>query len=240
MSISKEALEYLVELGYEEDALVETDKGLFSKMPLTRVKLPKVETLHVSTLNSVVDFIEENVDDYHGEWLIQVVNHKEVRLLTPINEGERDVILRAEAILPESIPYGRFIDTENFNIALQSRFADKGDRALLLKFTGLIRDDAVKVTGDDGVSQKTTIKTGVATVGEAVVPNPVILAPYRTFPEIEQVESKFIFRMQEGPSASLFEADGGAWINETMERIREYLVDRLTSSEPIVNWHIIS
>ena len=72
-----------------------------------------------------------------------------------------------------------------------------------------------------------TIKTGIASVGEAEVPNPVTLAPYRTFPEIEQVESKFIFRMKEGPLAAIFEADGGAWKNEAMKRIKEYLVENL-------------
>lgn len=75
--------------------------------------------------------------------------------------------------------------------------------------------------------KKVTIKTGVASVAEAQVPNPVTLAPYRTFPEIEQVESKFIFRMKEGPRAAIFEADGGAWKNETMFLIKEYLKDEL-------------
>ena len=114
---------------------------------------------------------------------------------------------------------------------LQSGIADNDDKKLLLKFTGLIQEEAVKKTGDDGVSQAVTIKTGVATVGDAVVPNPVILAPYRTFPEIEQVESKFIFRMQEGPYAALYEADGGAWKNEAMRRIKEYLVKNLKELE---------
>ncbi|KHO31340.1 hypothetical protein OR63_10900, partial [Clostridium tetani] len=81
--------------------------------------------------------------------------------------------------------------------------------------------------GDDGVSQAATIKTGVASVNEVKVPNPVVLAPFRTFPEIEQPESKFIFRMQSGPRAALFEADGGAWRNEAMIKIKAYLEEQL-------------
>lgn len=230
--LNKEALEYLVQLGYEEDVLVETEKGLFSKAPLTRINFPKVETLEVSNLTSIIDYMKSNIDGYEERLLIQVVSPSTVRLLTSLNDDDvRDEILRARAILPDNIYYDRFIDTERFNIMLQSSFIDNEHKELLLKFTGLIRDEAVKDTGDDGVSQAVTIKTGVASVGQAVVPNPVILAPYRTFPEVEQPESKFIFRMQEGPNAALFEADGGAWKNEAMRRIKEYLFEDLRDLE---------
>lgn len=226
--ISKEALEYLVELGYETDLLVETEKGLFSKVPLTRVKFPKTETLQVSNLTSIIDFLKSNIDKNDERLLIQVVSPKEVRVLTPIGvDGEREEILRAIAILPDNLRYDSFLDTEKFNIMLQAGFSDKGNKDLVLKFTGLIRDEAVKETGDNGISQKVTIKTGITTVGEAEVSNPVTLAPYRTFPEVEQVESKFIFRMKEGPMAAIYEADGGAWKNEAMKRIKEYLIENL-------------
>jgi len=90
-----------------------------------------------------------------------------------------------------------------------------------------IKEENVKYVGDDGVSQSAAIKVGVASVAEVVIPNPVILAPFRTFPEIEQPQSKFIFRMQTGPQCALYEADGGAWRNVAMESIKEYLKSRL-------------
>ena len=110
---------------------------------------------------------------------------------------------------------------------LQSAFVDDEDKAKLLKYTALITDDTVKNFGDDGISQKVTVKTGVASVSDAVVPNPVTLAPFRTFPEVIQPESKFIFRMKEGPSAALFEADGGAWRNKAILNIKAYLEKEL-------------
>ena len=116
---------------------------------------------------------------------------------------------------------------------LQSAFVDNKDKSILLKYTGLVQDDAVKTIGDNGVSQAVTIKTGVASVGQAEVPNPVTLAPYRTFPEIIQPESKFIFRMKEGPSAALFEADGGAWRNQAILGIKEYLKEALKDNENV-------
>jgi len=91
----------------------------------------------------------------------------------------------------------------------------------------LITEDEVKQLGDDGVSQSITVKGGVARRENVEVPNPVILAPYRTFPEIEQPESRFIFRMRTGPQAALYEADGGAWRNEAMARIKDWLEEQL-------------
>ncbi len=52
--------------------------------------------------------------------------------------------------------------------------------------------------------------------------------------EVEQPESKFVFRMRkgvDGPEAALFEADGGAWKIEAMKRIKEYLEGQLQGTD---------
>ena len=230
----KEALEYLVGLGVQNDPIVKTDLGLYTKIGLKRMEIPLAAPLGVSTLTGFVAYIKSNFDLTSEKLLVQVKSPDLVRLYSPLNEDrEREQYIEANAILPSNITYSRFMTTEQFNIMLQSSFTDSKDKSLLLKYTGLIKDSAVKETGDNGVSQKVTIKTGVASVGEAIVPNPVTLAPYRTFPEVEQHESKFIFRMQEGPQAALYEADGGAWRNEAMKNIKEYLEKELTGLENI-------
>ncbi|EPS48164.1 hypothetical protein HYH70_15870 [Clostridium botulinum] len=236
--INREALEYLVNLGEKRDPIIQLDQGTFSTKGLDRVTGPLADTLTVSTLTGLVDYIKANIDILPEQLLVQVKSHDEVRLYSPLNpDREREEYIRAKAILPNNIYYNRFIGAEEFNIMLQSSFVDVGDKEVLLKYTGLIKDEAVKSTGDDGVSQAVTIKTGVASVGQAVVPNPVTLAPYRTFPEIEQPLSKFIFRMQQGPSAAIYEADGGAWRNQAMQRIKAYLEEEL---KEIQNTNIIS
>jgi len=232
--IEKEGLEYLVGLGIDKEVIVELDQGTFSKKDLKRVTGPIAAAIKVSTLTGLVDYIKTNVDKLECKLLIQVKSPDEVKLYGPLNrDREREQFISAEAILPNNVVYERFLDTERFNIMLQSAFVDTGDKSVLLKYTGLIKEDNVKSTGDDGVSQSVTIKTGVASVGQAVVPNPVILAPFRTFPEIEQPTSKFIFRMQDGPSAALFESDGGAWRNKAILSIKEYLKDELKEIENI-------
>ena len=232
--INQEALKYLVNLWEEKDPIVMLDQGTFTKASLSRVKEAKASVLTVSTLTGLVDYIKSDLDKLPEKLLIQVISPRKVALYSPLNaDREREQYISAEAILPDNVVYDRFIGTEQFNIMLQSAFVDVGTKSALLKYTGLIQDEAVKTTGDDGVSQQVTVKTGVASVGQAIVPNPVELAPYRTFPEVEQPISKFIFRMQEGPRAALYEADGGAWRNKAILSIKEYLQEELKELENI-------
>lgn len=232
--MEKEALNYLVDLGWEKEPIIKLDQGTYSKVGLTRVTKPVATALTISTLTGLVDYIKGNIDKINTELLIQVKSYDEVLLYGPLNEDrKRELFLVAEAILPNNVIYERFVDTERFNIMLQSSFVDVGDKKALLQYTGLVQDENVKKIGDDGVSQAVIVKTGVASVGQAIVPNPVSLAPYRTFPEVEQPISKFIFRMKEGPSAALFEADGGAWRNKAIQNIKEYLEEELKEVENI-------
>ena len=72
-----------------------------------------------------------------------------------------------------------------------------------------------------------------------IVPNPVKLRPYRTFAEIEQPESSYVFRIKDserGPHFKLVESDGGLWKNVTMKKIKEYLEYEL--SEELKEYHI--
>lgn len=92
--------------------------------------------------------------------------------------------------------------------------------------------------GDDGITQKATVKTGLASRGDAVIPSPVTLKPYRTFTEVDQPESRFVFRMKEdkyeGVQCALFEADGGAWKLQAMENIKGYLERELVGQEKFI------
>ena len=82
------------------------------------------------------------------------------------------------------------------------------------------------------------MKTGIASKGEAIVPNPVILQPYRTFVEVPQPYSQYIFRMKQdkydGIQCALFEADGGAWKIEAMKEIKAYLEEQLEGIEGFI------
>ncbi|EPI21454.1 hypothetical protein D352_02015, partial [Enterococcus faecium LA4B-2] len=80
---------------------------------------------------------------------------------------------------------------------------------------------------DNGVSQTVTVKEGAATLTKAEVPSPAELRPYRTFLEVEQPSSPFVFRIDKHGDCALFEADGGIWKHVAMSNIREFLVNEL-------------
>jgi len=100
------------------------------------------------------------------------------------------------------------------------------DLEKIMKVAGNIKAGTTANYDDDGISQKTTIKSGIANSTDVIVPNPVRLMPYRTFGEIGQPESAYVFRIKDsdrGPAFKLVEADGGLWKNAVMEKIKEYL-----------------
>lgn len=220
--LEKDALQYLVELG--DSGIYDVEGQKYATKNLSHIKMPKPAALETRTLTALIDYIKSEVDEKSSDCLlVHIISPSKVALYSELREdGERETYMECSALLP-NIYYGRFLEVEQFNIMLQSNFVDAYDRSKLLLVTGKITDSAVKEVGDDGVSQAVTIKTGVAQVNDVVVPNPATLAPYRTFPEIEQPASSFIFRMQSGPEAAIFEADGGAWRNTAMKSIKEYL-----------------
>lgn len=65
----------------------------------------------------------------------------------------------------------------------------------------------------------------------AFVPNPVNLIPYRTFLEVPQPASDFVFRISEGrggaPAFKLVAADGGLWKSQAVDNVKNYLVKAL-------------
>lgn len=187
-----------------------------------------VNTLNVKTLTSLVDYIKSNEYRPINVNYLHVEDERTVSLFSGLDsKGYRERLITASAIVP-SFEYEYFHDAEELIIALQSTFTKTGDRDLLLKVIGNIKEENVRNTGDTGFSQAVTIQTGVASADDVKVPNPVTLAPYRTFLEVEQPSSEFIFRMKDGPRGAIFEADGGAWRNAAIANVREYLSKELS------------
>ncbi|MFD3261893.1 hypothetical protein ACE3MQ_25155 [Paenibacillus lentus] len=232
MSIIKEALQYINSLALGNAEVKQVGGQIFSGKELALIPEPTASTLTVRSLSGLVDYLVNNYDNW-GPVLLHVESPTDVKVVSGFNRDyRRDCLIRAEALLP-TIPFERFLDVENFNILLQSCFVPTVDRDSILKIVGNLKEDNVKTTGDDGVSQTVTAKTGITTVADVVLPNPAELKPFRTFIDIPQPACSFVFRMQEGPRAGLFEADGGAWKLQAMASIKEYLVENL--SEEIDN-----
>lgn len=224
----KEALQYIV--GLKEPVISVIGGNTYSDKPLERISYtPYACSIEMSTLTSLVDYIKANIDTMSDKMIIHVVSPTKVQLFSSLDDDRnREYLVDVNAQLP-SFRFGEFIEHESFCIALQSKFIKNEDRELVLKFAGTVEDGTVAQYGDDGVTQKATVKTGLTSAADAIVPNPVNLIPYRTFLEVEQPASDFIFRMksERGVQCAIFEADGGAWKNEAMQNIKEYLMSEL-------------
>lgn len=235
MENSREAMEYLVNQGEEKVKVLDVNGRKFTNVHLTEIEDHSPVAIQVRSLSSIVDYLKESTDvKATPRLIINVSGPTAVDVISEIKpDKSRDTYISGRADIP-SLRFGQFDDVENFNIMLQSKYADTNDKQLLLKVTGCIQDDAVKNVGDNGVSQVVTVKIGPASVGNVEVPNPVTLAPFRTFTEIEQPASLFIFRMRTGPEAALFEADGYAWKIEAVNNIKQYLANELKGMDNII------
>ena len=198
----------------------------------------KAETLQLNTLSGLVEYIKHNIHELCEYMLVVVSDPCHVSLYSQLNaDRTRECLIEVKANVPH-IDFDRWISTsEEFNIMLQSQFLSNEDRELLLKFAGNIKAGSVTEYGDDGVTQKAVVKTGVTNLSEAIIPNPVQLRPFRTFPEVEQPESGFIFRVKnlndDQVACALFEADGGAWKLKAIDNIKRYLDNELREIEGI-------
>lgn len=210
------------------------------------------EPLALNQLTGLLDWISHEgikIQDKKDFLMVQVVSPTEVRVIGRVNnQGRRSVYVDVNAVV-DNIPFGRFLDQEDMVILLQSQFVhdeeqqtEKGidDRDILLQVVSNLRSDEVQQQTDDGVSQTVQINSGVASVSTVKVPNPVTLIPYRTFQEIEQPASKFIFRMHEGMTSALFEADNSQWKVEAKQRIKTFLINEQQKAFGAIKFPVIA
>ena len=191
---------------------------------------PRPSCLKVHSLTGILDYLESNVDKLDKtELMIHVVDHETVDLITNIHgdKNDRHTILEASRE-SKKFPFEKWVEQEEFIILVRSLFLATDDRADILYQTSKINTDSAITTGDDGVKQNIQIKKGISgALVEAAEIKPVVsLKPCRTFPEIEQPESDYLFRMKEVNGkvhCALFEADNADWKNTARKSIKEFL-----------------
>lgn len=221
----------------------EIDGHKYTDRPLHRVALPKqpeYDELKVATLTGLKEYIDVHGAAPEGSRMIaHVVNYQQVRLISaPFGEYfQRHDFATATSEWPSGLQFGQFLDLETFVIQLLALYVDSDDRDETLSLVSNIRDEEIRTASDDGVTQVVTSRSGIARVEAVPVTNPRVLAPFRTFREIEQPESPFILRIrkeQTGMKAGLFEADGGAWKIKAVERIKGWLSENLPESVQVI------
>jgi len=240
----KEALDYLVKLGLERQALKKIGERDYSLVDLHPVMPPTLPVVTVSTLQGLVD-VAEALEDERGymadAWIAVVRSPVIVELISesvpPWNPRPTAILARMN---PENIvcfPFNTYLDVEMFILGAMTAFDQHaGDIKDVLKIVSNIKDEAIKTATDDGVSQTVTVKAGLVKAEQVKIQNPIRLRPFRTFPEVTQPESKYVLRFRREPTlqAGLWEVKDSQWEPQAMKNIADYLTERLNKSIEVV------
>ena len=225
MDLTREAIDRIAELS--EPKPIKLADMKYVTRPVHRVNDPVADPLRGWSLMSVIDYLSKNPDKI-ADCLVEV-SSQHVCVTSPLNNDKRrDVYFVSEPKVPRII-FNQFIDVEKMKIMLMSQFEQDEQSALLLTFLATLCEKSGTELRDDGVSQSIAVNTGIANLENVVVPNPITLRPFRTFYDIEQPASTFVFRMAKGLQCALFEADGGAWVKDEVDGIKKFLNIKIES-----------
>lgn len=238
MDLSREAIEKIEGLVTDSMIIQSGGKDWTAKTLHPVVFEAKAEAISGYTLKGLCDYINHNIDQLDlPKYFVHVLGVDKVSFLSSIRGELRN---REKPILVSPDPenkefsFGTFMTQEEFIIRFRAGFQQqKGDDfdevlSMVKKVTG---GTAIELD-DDGITQTVEVKRGVTgNYKELKSPKPIVnLSPYRTFRDIDQVRSEFLFRLRlsgDIPSIALFEADGGRWRIEAASRIEEYITSRL-------------
>lgn len=242
MDLTREFLEKVEEM-VQPQTLTEGIRTFVDKpMHMLVDELAADTPLHTNSLSSVADYIKSNADfdalASDGRKIIHVEDEKTVWLYTEMNSFKKRSALLLASAWVSSFPFGQWLSLENFIISVQANFVTDEHRDELLSFVATVKQDTGVEQQDDGVTQKVTTRSGVSLSRTSKVPNPITLRPFRTFSEVEQPESSFVFRIKAeegcGVKAALFAADGDAWRHDAILKIRDYFQTHVIAEDDSV------
>lgn len=250
MSLSGDAVNEIALLAQAalagSEKMVTIGDVVYSTVPLHDLRKadPAPAALSLGTLAGVADYIAANRDNVKlEECVLHVVNPTRVDLLGPLQGRFQQRFHYLQAIAPDRLSaasafrFGQWMGHQDFIIAASALFENTGDRSSILQLLRRVKVEASVQQHDDGVTQSVETKKGMTISEEREIPNPIMLAPFRTFAEIEQPASPFVLRAKhenERFSVALYEADGGAWQLQAVERIRAWLAERVGGSVTII------
>jgi hypothetical protein len=110
---------------------------------------------------------------------------------------------------------------EQAAVALQTRFQETPDQKYALQLLSQITCGGKVTYNDNGVAMSVVTSKGIALQENATIKPLISLKPYRTFQEIEQPTSIYLFRIDER-GITFFEADGGMWKLTARQTIKAF------------------
>lgn len=229
---------------HDEPFAVKSDGTLGDRvpppLPIAPVATP---VLSLSTLTGLVSAFTANVDGFTtlGRSAVQVESYDSVALVSLEADewGRRHVWARAKSTEVNPFKFGEYLDPELFLILAQCGFMPiDGHYTNMLKLCSSLKAGSSVQVADDGYSQKVVIQEGGVTHGEVELPPRVSLRPYRSFREIDPVESDFLLRFKAQkdalPAVALIPVDAGRWKTDTSMTVRLWLEKNLPEGTTII------
>lgn len=225
----KEAIDRLLTLA--QPAHMQFEERDYTDKLLHPVMSPLYPTVAVATLSGLREFAKWGVEEDERADCAFVVSPERVALIEHLRADDwHRRPERCVATLPAkcSFKFGTWMDTEQFQIEVRAGFVDDEFTRAVLQLVSSLSQGQEVTRADDGISQQVTTKAGVHLVGQAVLPNPVTLAAWRTFPEVPQPFAQYVFRVRasagSAPQLALFDVAGsGRWQLEATAEIAKWL-----------------
>lgn len=243
--VEKAALEYLVEIGKKiaDPFQLQVEGRDYISKELKSLESPLRAALSISTLGSLVElcvgqFTDEAAFEKYDikTHIIHVVDEEHVQVVSAFSNAwaKREVLLDCKLDETIGFRFGQFLSHEDFFVGVLAQFTQTDDKDYVLRIASNLTTERVVTSDDDGISQGVGLKAGVSLKTQETLRPRVKLAPFRTFREVAQPISEFVFRVkQDGdqmPKLALFEADGGAWKLEARENIARFLSAGITGA----------
>lgn len=202
---------------------------------------PKCAALQVATLGALRDYLKANRDGLDlSKIIVHIETPNRVTVGSILREPARDreIYLTATADDMTKDFVGHYHEPSDFNIGLMVRFLPPigpndvtNQRDALITVVSSVSVEQAAEATDTGMTQTVTSRGGVTLKARQDLPNPVTLAPFRTFRDILQPSSPFVLRAQADPGSlpelCLFEAEGGTWKLLAIQRIHDWLKNEL-------------
>jgi hypothetical protein len=203
---------------------------------------PAKPTLALCSLSGFRDAYEAGIDDFlvSGKTAVQVINHETVALISLEADefGRRHEFLRSTNRESSLFPFNSYQAPEQFLLSLQMSFLPTEEVIQLQRFASSLTNESSIGTQDDGYTQVVTAKQGAVSRSEIPLPKRISLLPYRTFREIDPVQSEFIVRLKgepgKLPTIALVEVDAGRWKHDTALLVKRWCVANLPDGVVVI------
>jgi len=179
----------------------------FSDKDLTAVEPPLPKPIIVRTLSSLCAFINSRPEGYMTDKIVHVEEPHIVRIIEPhiagCNRTHELLTAVAERSNLKSVT-DEWSSIEDFMVKLNTLFdSTMGDHYTVRNNLSSVTAESTLNLTDDGTSQSVALRSGIQRKEAGELPNPVLLAPFTTFPEISQPLQPFILRLRKEGAGGL-------------------------------------